>query len=142
MKILITGALGHIGSSLLRGLANNKKIKTIYLLDNLSSNRYCSLFDLPKNTNYKFINKDLANIKVSEIPKTNYTVHLAAKTNAAQSKNYEDEFYSNNLKATKKIISYCLKNKSKLIFASSTSVYGPQSSEVNEDSTNSKYVDL
>ncbi len=132
MKILITGALGHIGSSLLRHMGKNKKIKMIYLLDNMSSNRYCSLFNLPKNCSYKFLNIDLKKVSVSQIPKTDFIIHLAAKTDAAQSKEYENEFYTNNLAATKKIINYCNKTKAKLIFASSTSVYGPQSDLVDE----------
>ncbi len=132
MKILITGALGHIGSSLLRHMSKNKKVKFIYLIDNMSSNRYCSLFNLPKHTLYKFLNIDLKKISVDQIPKADFVIHLAAKTDAAQSKEYKNEFYTNNLAATKKIINYCLKTKAKLIFASSTSVYGPQSNLVDE----------
>ena len=48
MKILITGGLGHIGSYLLENIDKIKFIKEIYVIDNLSTNRYCSLFNLPK----------------------------------------------------------------------------------------------
>lgn len=43
MRILITGALGHIGSKLLIDLQKNFHHK-ILLLDNLISQRYFSLF--------------------------------------------------------------------------------------------------
>ncbi len=132
MKILITGALGHIGSSLIRSLHKIHNIKSIYILDNLISQRYNSLFDLPNNK-FFFINEDLSKIKISSLPKTELVVHLAAKTDAAQSHKFENEFYSNNLAATKNIIKYCKKTNAKLIFASSTSVYGPQSNVVNEN---------
>ena len=133
MKVLITGALGHIGSSLIRSLSKNNNINKIFLIDNLISLRYCSLFSLPKNTKYSFKNLNISNCKIEEIPKADYVIHLAAKTDAAQSAGYEEEFYSNNLKATKNIIKYCKKNSCKLIFASSTSVYGPQSTLVDEN---------
>ena len=132
MKILITGGLGHIGSYILRNFKiKNKKI-TFYIVDNLISQRYCSLFDLPKRNNYKFINQDISTYNYEKLPKANIVIHLAAKTDAAQSDKHEKEF-SKNFNATKNIINYCLLNKSKLIFASTTSVYGPQSDFVDEN---------
>ena len=63
MKIIITGALGHIGSFLFRKLIKEELITKIYILDNLQSNRYCSLFNIPKNNKIKFLNIDLLNQK-------------------------------------------------------------------------------
>ncbi len=132
MNILITGAAGHIGSYLIRELDRKLKKKTkIFFLDNFLSNKYNSLFDLKKKI--RFLNFDLAKCKINSIPKCEVVIHLAAKTDAAQSSKYKKEFYSNNLPATKKIISYCKANNSLLIFASSTSVYGPQSKWVDEN---------
>ena len=48
MKILITGGLGHIGSYLIKNLNKLKKVKEIYIIDNFYTNRYSSLFKLPK----------------------------------------------------------------------------------------------
>ena len=48
--ILITGGTGHIGSFLIRSLPLDFKKSKIIILDNMSTNRYCSLFNLPKNT--------------------------------------------------------------------------------------------
>tara|TARA_B100000315_G_scaffold133744_1_gene123210 strand:- start:59 stop:994 length:936 start_codon:yes stop_codon:yes gene_type:complete len=133
MKIIITGALGHIGSSLIRYLAKIKKFETIYLIDNFSAQRYCSLFNLPEDTSYTFLDLNLADCKIESIPDSDCIIHLAAKTDAAQSSKYEKEFYNNNLEATKKIIAYSKNKYSKLIFASSTSVYGPQSELIDEN---------
>ena len=133
MKIIITGALGHIGSSLIRYLAKIKKFETIYLIDNFSAQRYCSLFNLPEDASYTFLDLNLADCKIESIPDSDCIIHLAAKTDAAQSSKYEKEFYNNNLEATKKIIAYSKNKYSKLIFASSTSVYGPQSELIDEN---------
>ena len=58
MKILITGGLGHIGSHLLENINKINKIKKVYVIDNLSTNRYSSLFNLPKSKKkYSFCKK-------------------------------------------------------------------------------------
>lgn len=53
-------------------------------------------------------------------------------TNAAGSFNKKKEMYKNNINCMKNVIDYCLKNKSKLIHISSTSVYGKQTDLVDE----------
>ena len=130
MKIIITGALGHIGSFLFRKFIKEEFISKIFILDNLQSDRYCSLFNIPKNNKIKFLNIDLLNQKINV--KADILIHLAAKTDAAQSHIYEKEFL-NNRKITNNIIEYCNETKAKLIFASSTSVYGPQEEWVDEN---------
>ena len=56
VKVLITGGCGHIGSYLIRKLPLKYKITVV---DNLLTQRYCSLFDLDRNI--KFIEKDIDN---------------------------------------------------------------------------------
>ncbi len=129
MKILISGALGHVGSYIIRALPKKILHSKIYLIDNLQSQRYCSLFGL-KNFNYEFHNIDLSKEIFNK--KADLVIHLAAKTDAAQSHTYKKEF-EKNLNITKNIIKYCQKHNSKLIFASSTSVYGPQKDTIDED---------
>ena len=63
MKLLITGGLGHIGSFIIKDLVNIKKIKKIYLVDNLSNERFNVLFNL-KNKKINFIFGDLMNLSV------------------------------------------------------------------------------
>ena len=50
MILTITGALGHIGSYLTNGLINNKDFIDLILIDNLLTERYSSLFSLPKKS--------------------------------------------------------------------------------------------
>ncbi|MCP4185049.1 MAG: SDR family NAD-dependent epimerase/dehydratase, partial [Hyphomicrobiales bacterium] len=47
MKIVVTGALGHIGSRLARQIPATFPGAEIVLIDNMATQRYCSLFNLP-----------------------------------------------------------------------------------------------
>ena len=59
MKILITGACGHIGSYLLENIHKINKVKKTILVDNLESNRFHSLFNNFKKNNLSFFKRDL-----------------------------------------------------------------------------------
>ena len=48
MKILITGACGHIGSFISENIYKIKKVSKTILVDNLKSNRFYSLFNSKK----------------------------------------------------------------------------------------------
>ena len=54
MKIAVTGALGHIGSRLIRELPAMFPEAQIVLIDDLSTQRYCSLFNLPGDRTVSF----------------------------------------------------------------------------------------
>ena len=64
MKILVTGALGHIGSRLIRDLPFCFSGCEIVMVDNLMTQRYCTLFNLPQEGNYRFIEADITNINI------------------------------------------------------------------------------
>jgi UDP-glucose 4-epimerase len=135
MNILITGVLGHIGSSLLDNLSKIKKLKKVYLIDNARSNNLNVLFNL-KNKKIKicFIEGDLLEDKVLKKinGKIDIVFHLASITNAETSFKFKNVIYENNMGIFKKICNYCIKKNAKLIHLSSTSVYGSQSSLVDE----------
>ena len=65
MKFVITGALGHIGSRLVRELPLLLPDIDIVMIDDLSTQRYCSLFNLPTQTTYTFIQGDLLKLDLS-----------------------------------------------------------------------------
>ena len=48
MNLLITGCCGHIGSYLIENIHKIRKVKKTFLVDNLESNRFYSLFKLKK----------------------------------------------------------------------------------------------
>src|SRR3989338_11455145 len=80
-KILITGALGHIGASLIRNINNNLASEVI-LLDNLESRRFPSLYNLPKKKyKYRFIRDDILTADFDKYLKgVSIVIHLAAIT--------------------------------------------------------------
>ena len=135
MKILITGGLGHIGSYLLENIDKIKFIKKIYIIDNLSTNRYSSLFNLPKTKKkIYFYQKDLAvPNELINFERTDIVINLASLTDAESSLKIKNKVYKNNLGIFKNILTYCKKNSSKLIHISSTSVYGEQKGLVDEN---------
>ena len=60
MNLLITGALGHIGSKLIYSLDKIKNLKKVYLIDNAGSNNLNVLFNLKNDKiKIKFIYGDL-----------------------------------------------------------------------------------
>ena len=59
MKIIITGACGHIGSFLVENLSKIKKVKKTILIDSMRTNKFNSLFKLSKEPNFSFYQRDL-----------------------------------------------------------------------------------
>ena len=133
-KIVITGALGHIGSKLIRTLPEQVEDVEIVMIDNMLVQRYFSLFDLPSQYKYTFIEDDILTYDLDELFEgASHVVHLAAITNAADSFGNADEVEEVNYVGTKKVINACVKNACKLVFLSSTSIYGTQNEVVDEN---------
>jgi nucleoside-diphosphate-sugar epimerase len=134
MKIAITGALGHIGSQLIREIPSTFPDVEIVLLDNLSTQRYCSLFNLPASGQYRFLEADVLTADLASIfDGATAVVHLAAITDATNSFQIKDEVERVNFTGTERVAQACLKTDCALIFPSTTSVYGSQADEVDED---------
>ena len=134
MKIIVTGATGHIGSYLIRDLGLQFKESEIVMIDNMMTQRFPSLFNLPDVGNYHFIEGDVANMDLNTVfSNANIVIHLAAITDAAGSFDRAEELESNNYQSTVKVANACVKNGASLIALSSTSVYGTQNDVVDED---------
>ena len=135
MNLLITGGLGHIGSSLIRDLELPQN-SNIFICDSLLTQRYSSLFAISKNRNLRFFemksqeitSKFLADHDISSV------VHLAAITDAAGSFGREEELFKNNFGGTQHLINSCGEMNIPLIFPSTTSVYGSNEDLVTEES--------
>ncbi len=139
MKIVITGALGHIGSLVVRVLPVSFPDAEIVMIDNLMTQRYCSLFNLPQNVNYRFVEGDVTKLNLEEtFVNTDVVIHLAAITDAAGSFDKADVVENNNFNSTKKVAEACLNTGAKLITFSSTSVYGTQNELVDENCSESE----
>jgi UDP-glucose 4-epimerase len=134
MKIVVTGALGHIGSQLIRDLPVQFPGSEIVMLDNMVTQRFSSLFNLPALGKYQFIEADITAIDLRLVLKdADVAIHLAAITDAAGSFDKAAQVEENNYQATLKVATACLEMGVRLIALSSTSVYGTQNDVVGED---------
>ena len=133
MKLLVTGALGHIGSRFIHSLKPGE-FESVILLDNLAAQRYASLFDLPQDVPFKFVDGDVCTDNLEDyMDGVDAVIHLAAITDAAGSFEMQDQVERVNLDGTKRVAQACVATGAKLVFLSTTSVYGVQDGEVDED---------
>lgn len=136
--IVITGALGHIGSRLIRDLAQGVSKSQpgfeIRMLDNMAAQRYCSLFHLPEGPRYRFFESDILKADLAPLLHgADALVHLAAITNAADSFENAQEVERVNLAGAERIARACAEAGVPMLFPSTTSVYGTQEALVDEN---------
>jgi nucleoside-diphosphate-sugar epimerase len=133
MKIVVTGALGHIGSHLIRELPTMFPETKIVMIDNLSTQRYCSLFNLPTLGRFCFLDADVLTADLASIfDGATVVVHLAAITDATNSFQIKEAVEQVNFNGTQRVAQACRETDCALIFPSTTSVYGSQAVEVDE----------
>jgi UDP-glucose 4-epimerase len=134
LKIIVTGAIGHIGSYIVRDLGVQFPKAEIIMIDNMMTQRYPSLFNLPTVGNYYFIEGDVNSMDLKTVfYGANVVIHLAAITDAAGSFDRAEELENNNYQSTVKVANACIETGASLIALSSTSVYGTQNDVVDED---------
>jgi len=131
MRILVTGAAGFIGFHISNYLVK-KKIKVIgvdnlddYYSINLKKKR---LSELKKNKNFKFIKIDISSNKLKRVLKEyrfDIVIHLAAQAGVRYSLINPKKYIHSNIKGFGNLFeSINTKNLKKVIYASSSSVYG------------------
>jgi UDP-glucose 4-epimerase len=134
MKIAITGALGHIGSKLIRELPVTFPGAEIVMIDSMATQRFTSLFNLPETARYRFIEGDILSYDLASLfDGADAVMHLAAITNAAGSFEIKERVERENFACTRCVAEACLKSGAPLIHLSSTSVYGTQKEVVDEN---------
>jgi UDP-glucose 4-epimerase len=135
MKIVVTGALGHIGSRLIRELPGHDLV----LLDDLSTQRFSSLFNLPASSRYTFHEVDIRTVALEPFfDGADAVIHLAALTDAASSFGRAEQVEEVNFGATVRVAEACAVTGAPLVFLSTTSVYGTQNEVVDEDCAESE----
>jgi nucleoside-diphosphate-sugar epimerase len=133
MNLLITGALGHIGSRLIRSIPPGR-FQNVLLMDNLATQRYPSLFNLPAGIPFRFMDEDILTADLeARLRGIDVVVHLAARTNAEASVEAAAEVERINFQGTERVARACAASGSRLVFISTTSVYGVQEDEVDEE---------
>jgi len=139
LKIIVTGAIGHIGSYLIRDLGVFFPKSNIVMIDNMMTQRFSSLFHLPLSANYSFIEGDVSQMNLKSVfLGADIVIHLAAITDAAGSIDKAEELEANNFKSTLRVAEACIEADASLIAISSTSVYGTQKEQVDENCADSE----
>lgn len=121
-NILITGGLGFIGSHIANELIDTNKL---IILDNLSTGNIKNLKN-PSHENLKIIKEDIRNTDLNNLTSNiDYIFHLAAMACVPLSIEKPVECNDINLNATVKLLKAAADNNvKKIIFSSSSSVYG------------------
>lgn len=126
MKILITGGCGFVGSNIAFFL--KKKNHEVFTLDNFfrkgSRLNYLRL-KKEKIHNYRVDIKNKKNL--SKLPKFDLIIDCCADPSVEASKKNINQSFDNNLGGTLNILLKCIKDKSKIIFLSTSRVYSIQS---------------
>ena len=124
MKILITGGCGFVGSNIAIYLKNKLKGAKISSLDSLTrkgSQLNKERLEYFKIKNYKI---DIVNFnKIKTLPKFNLIIDCCAEPAIEASRKNPDKVFNTNLIGTFNILKKCIKDKSNLIFLSSSRVY-------------------
>lgn len=120
MKILITGVAGFIGSNLASRLLERGHVVTG--IDNLNYGFMRNIESIQKHENFQFIMGDIANPLMLKDVKSDIIVHLASQkipryTNALRT-------LEENYLMLRNVVQKCNMDKSKILFASTSDVYG------------------
>ena len=133
MRVVITGALGHIGSRLIRELAVAWPDSEIVMIDNLATERYASLYNLPEACRYEFVEGDVLTAElIGLFAGADAVVHLAALTNGTRT-DFHAQMERVNVAGTERVARACAALGIGLLFPSTTSVYGVPHGVVTED---------
>lgn len=136
MNYLVTGGAGFIGSHLCDYLI--KENNFVVAIDNLSLGKEKNIAHLMQNKNFKFIKTEICNMyelkKIFELCTFDAVFHLAANSDIATSR--EDPFIdlNNTFLTTFNVLNMMkLNNVKKIVFASTSAVYGQVNEKINEN---------
>tara|TARA_B100001540_G_scaffold166556_1_gene147310 strand:+ start:668 stop:1567 length:900 start_codon:yes stop_codon:yes gene_type:complete len=124
MRFVVTGGAGFVGSHLVKLLVNEEHDVTV--IDNLHSGKRENLSNVMKNI--EFIEKDIRDYESIEeyLENADGIFHQAALTVVQDSFTNPEEYHDVNVNGTENIFKIAQKNNTKVVFASSSSVYGHQ----------------
>lgn len=152
MKVLITGAAGFIGSHLAdKLLAMGNEVHGIDNFDNFYGRdiKTSNIAGANSKSNFHFYEMDITNKNdFSALNNERFDIifHLAAKAGVRPSIEAPEKYIETNINGTLHVLEYMrASNSSKLVFASSSSVYGncktiPFSEDVSVDEPISPYA--
>lgn len=121
MNILITGGAGFIGSHLCKKLVASGE--SVICVDNLLTGSLDNLSDLNPQPNFKFLKHDIVTLlQITE--KIDQIYHLASPASPIDYQNHPLETMLTNSQGTYNLLELAKKNKSRLLLASTSEIYG------------------
>jgi len=122
MKFVVTGGAGFIGNNIAKMLV--KKGHNVIILDNFNTGRKENLKEIKDEVELYTV--DIRDKEAIDeiINNSDGIFHQAALANVYESFSKSKEYYDVNVRGTKNIFEISKKNKIKVVFASSSSVYG------------------
>jgi len=121
MKILVTGGCGFVGANIC--LALKKKSNKVFSLDNLSRKSSVLNFEILKKKRIKNYKIDIFNEKkIQKLTKFDLIIDCCAEAAVEVSKKDIDRVFNTNLIGTFNLLKKAKKDKSKIIFISSSRV--------------------
>lgn len=139
MRILVTGAAGFIGYHVVSHFLQNRPDLRMVAVDNMNDyydvslklDRLANLEELAKEGNLEFLKIDLSDKQlVEELFTTNnfdVVIHLAAQAGVRYARVNPDSYLKSNIDGFYNVIDNSAAQKSRFIYASSSSVYGANS---------------
>lgn len=145
MKILVTGCLGFIGMHLSNKLTQcGIEVVGIDQLINdddleIKKLRYQQLKD---NKLFKYINGNLCldSVLDDSFANLDFVIHLAGKPGVRDDKGEPKLYFDRNIVAHFNVLEFCRANRIKLIYASSSSVYGEHNQTKSNENDELNYL--
>jgi|TARA_B100001146_G_scaffold73205_1_gene64911 UDP-glucose 4-epimerase len=132
MKILVTGGAGFIGSHIVEYLV--QRGDNVIVLDNLSNGKMQNISKVSDDIN--FVNGDVRDCNLVEqlVKDVDGVFHEAALVSVPESFKMQNEYFDVNVNGTENILKLAKEYGFKIVYASSSSVYGnPKSVPIKED---------
>lgn len=124
MRIIVTGVAGFVGSNLAMELLRNNH--SVFGIDNFSYGSEENISALRSNPAFTFIEADLCDKKIYDALEGDALVHLASQKIPRYSNALVTLEQNNTM--LKNVVDVCVKKKTKLVFASTSDVYGKNTS--------------
>ena len=132
MKILVTGGAGFIGSHIVEYLV--QRGNNVIVLDNLSNGKMQNMSKVSDDIN--FVNGDVRDCNLVEqlVKDVDGVFHEAALVSVPESFKMQNEYFDVNVNGTENILKLAKEYWFKIVYASSSSVYGnPKSVPIKEN---------
>jgi UDP-glucose 4-epimerase len=120
MKIIVTGAAGFIGSHLCVSLIEQGH--RVIGIDNLSRGEEASIHALAHHPDFEFHSEDAGNWELLNLLQADLVIHLASQKIPRYSSGWET--LQENARVSNAILDYCIRKNVRLLFASTSDVYG------------------